>query len=83
MAKTTKEFLKSAADTERANQGRESAGTAPDAGRVLPFVPDEGAQVVQPEVPVVGVEPANPMQHDPARPGLPGWELNTVPSNAQ
>ncbi len=79
MAKTTKEFLQNAAQTAKGrNPGRATAeGTAPDAGFVQPFVPDEGSV---PEVPEVGAEPLNPMQHDPARPGDPQWELNTVPS---
>lgn len=78
MAKTTQEFLRNGEETAKLNAERQKNDVAPpEAAKVHPFVPDEGAD---PAVPELTAEPENPMQHDVNKPGAPAWELNRAPS---
>lgn len=81
MAKTTKEFLNNAAATAAENARTQvTPAQAP-----TPAIPVEIESPMVDPVTVVqaDVDPNNidvGTAHDPARPGVPPWELNRVPS---
>lgn len=79
MAKTTKEFIKNGEETARLNAERQKNDPVVAAPIAHPFVPDEGAEPLVPEV--NADQPDVGSAHDPAQPGIPPWELNRAASN--
>lgn len=79
MAKTTKEFLKNAAETAAENARTQ---VTPAAARSAPPVdvdqPPDLVTTVQADVDPNSIDVGT--AHDPAQPGVPPWELNRVPS---